>query len=603
MRKHHVLGKYLSNETVNEMIIYDTETNQEEDTEGDITHKLMFGWAAYMRRGSKGKWLNPSWYYFTDAEAFCGWVAGRHRPRTHLYLWCHNTNFDIPVLDLIRRISGYGYLLQSAIIDAPPTILTWLGEEGKLTHLDSLNIWPMSLKALGESIGLPKISYPSVGSNREIWDTYCKRDVEVLIKLICGWLDWLVSEDMGGFAPTMASQALRTYRHKYMKDKIVIDNNVEALELSRKAYKGGRTECFRLGELPTGMSLLDVNSMYPYVMLNHEYPAQLVGYVNNPSIDEVTQWTKTRCITAKCLINTNEPTYGVKLKKRLVFPIGEMICVLTTPEIAHAISKGRLIKVLACCVYTKRKLFNLFVSDIYSKRLEAKAIGDVVGSNRWKLFLNSLYGKFGQRGLVWEDVGNTDDLAARKWSEIDIDTGDTYRWRMLGGLRQRQSKQSESTNSHPAIAAHVTAYARMLLWQMISEAGDKEVYYCDTDSLLVTPKGFCNLEKRIDATRLGGLKHEASYDTGNIYGNKDYVMGTKTRTKGVRSQALWLNSNTIEQDKWSSLRGTLLPSSDGKAHTKRVVKHLRRIYTKGTVADNGWISPLELTPNTLLDDC
>lgn len=595
MRRAHFIQPNHATQVPQNAIWFDTETTPDMPDPDTQVHRLSFGWAAYRRRGRGGAFLAPEWLRFETIRGFWEWVVSHTRPKTRLYLFCHNTSFDLPVLDCFGVLPALGFELKRACIDAPPTLLTFKRDTANITILDTLNIWRLPLAKIGEHIGLPKLPMPKPEDSREAWDTYGKRDVEIIMSVCIQWWDMLERDDLGGFAHTLAGQALRTYRHKYMRYKILAEDDPLSLEVSRAAYYGGRTECFFIGKTRRKLYLLDVNSMYPAVMKAHKYPSILAHRTHYADLELLERWLRDFCVCARVVLQTDEPCYPLKRDGKLLFPTGLFVTYLSTPELQHALSKGHILEVGDVCAYTPANLFVDFVTDMYARRLRAAAEGDHVGSWLYKILQNSLYGKFGQRGIVWSPAGSADDLTARRWVELDASTGAVIRWRQLAGLVQHQEDESESRDSVPAIAAHVTAHARMLLWSRICEAGRREVLYSDTDSLLVTRKGYQRLKRYLHPTELGALKLEGEYEDATIYGPKDYVFGAKFRCKGVRTSALWLDPNTIEQDKWSSLRGLLAAGSLDSPTTRRIVKRLRRSFDKGTVGRDGWVTPLVLT--------
>ncbi|GAH14100.1 unnamed protein product, partial [marine sediment metagenome] len=69
---------------------------------------------------------------------------------------------------------------------------------------------------------------------------------------------------------TRGSTAMAAFLLSHYTTKIYIHNNKQAIDLERKSYKGGRVECFYLGDLHNeNYYLLDVNSLYPFVMRNN----------------------------------------------------------------------------------------------------------------------------------------------------------------------------------------------------------------------------------------------------------------------------------------------------------------------------------------------
>lgn len=559
---------------------------------GETTyHWLKFGYACYMRRHHDGIWGDEDWIKFETADDLWSWVISKLRRKIKLYVFCHNTSFDLPVVDIFNILPRRGFVLKRAIIEAPPTILSYRGRDCSITVIDTLNIWRMPLKYLGEEIGLTKLDMPDNNDLQIDWEQYGRRDVEILRAACLKWFDFLESNDYGSFAPTLAGQAMRVYRHKYNRHQIFIDDNKQSLELTREGYYGGRVECFYIGSFTQNFTVLDVNSMYPHVMAYNQFPSKLVGHTRHASIRDLLNWFTTYSLTARVRLRTSKAFAPMRKDGKLIFPIGEYECILSTPELKYAYTNAEILEVLEVSVYEQALLFSAMVHDLYARKEQSKREGDTVKEFMYKKLLNSFYGKWGQFGGKWVEESNISDLSSKRWMEYNVDTGETRYYRQIGGLCQTREEPGETKDSFPAIAAHVTAYARMVLYELIQKAGAKNVYYCDTDCILVNDTGLDNVRQLIDPFTLGGLKIAGTYQHIKLFGPKDYWWDSKIKNKGVRNNALWHNPNTVEQNAWSGLRGLLASGITNRPMTHRVLKHLRRVYDKGVVLQDGSVLP------------
>jgi hypothetical protein len=234
------------------------------------------------------------------------------------------------------------------------------------------------------------------------------------------------------------------------------------------------------------------------------------------------------------------------------------------------------------------------VSELYAHRVAATERGDKV--QRWLLkhLLVSLYGKFGQKGTIWETRGEAGDEVIRVWLEYDCESGTKRLLRSFGGILQEKLRDEESRESHPAIASHVTAHARAYLWSLFERVDPRRVIYCDTDSLIVGDEAARELAPLESEQTLGGIKREWSAPWIEVYGAKDYRTPDKTVCKGVRRKARWLDESTVEQEQWSSLPGLIHAGQLSTPTTVLMTKHLSRLYAKGDVAPGGVVSPLAL---------
>lgn len=561
-----------------------------------VYHHLKFGYACFMRDHRNDEWTNEDWLRFTDKATFWEWVNTKVRPKCRLYLFCHNTSFDLPVLDIFHELPKLGFRLRGAVINAPPTILKFRRGTSTIVVLDTLNIWRMPLAQLGKEIGNAKYEMPDDNDLTVDWDTYGRRDVEIIRDSCCAWFKFLKRNDYGAFAPTLASQSMRVYRHRYMRHRIFIDDNPKALTLTREGYYGGRNECFKIGRYKGEFTLLDVNSMYPSVMASNPYPYKLLSHTYHASVMDLRVWLRNYSCTARVLLRTVSPFAPIRENHKLVFPIGEFEAILSTPELKYALTHAEILQVREVAIYEQAMLFTEMMNDLYRRRMQAKENGRPVEAFMFRKIMNSFYGKWGQRGEVWEDLINIDDLESQNWMEYDYEEKTTRYYRKLGGLVQRRGEDVEARDSFVAIAGHITAYARMGLWELITQAGSGSVLYCDTDSVLVDSVGRRNLQFRVQADQLGFLSVKGEYDDVEIWGCKDYRFGPKLKVKGVRKDADWQDSNNVHQTRWSGLRGLIASGHVDKPITQRVRKHLNRLYDKGEILADGTCQPRLILP-------
>lgn len=578
----------------NNVIWFDTETTPERVSDVEERHVLEFGWGCYRRQLSPGRWSRGEWHRFTEPGKFWDWVESKLRDRTTLYLYAHNIAYDVTVLQAWTGLPKRGWLLSAAVLDSPPFIAHWRKDRMSIRMLDTLNLWPIPLKKLGKLVELPKLERPKQWSGVRGDDLYCKRDVEILITTCIKWWEWLREHRLGGAAATRAAQAMTSFRYRFLSHTILIDNNLTALSLSRAAYHGGRTEVFKLGKTTGPLYLLDVRSEYPTVMQRESYPTVLRGVYGGITITDLHDLLDRYAVVADVEIDTPEPSYPYSESSPLLFPTGQFCTVLSSGELTYALEHDHIIHVRRLALYEKAPIFKAFVTEVSALREVALKSGDKFRAWVLKYHLNSLYGKFGQRGRRSKRVATTDDLSARVWDEVDGETGTRYRMRQLAGVIEQHWTEGESAYSHPAIAAHVTAYGRLLLWELITTAGVGDVLYCDTDSVLVNQSGYDRLRSRIGGGELGSLHLDKIVNEVIIHSPKDYALDGVARIKGVRKDAKWLDANTVIQDKWFGIRSLLMRGDISAPIVRREVKHLRRRYNKGVVLASGRVRPFRL---------
>jgi len=594
MRVPHFLTKPVRDTQPDFCIWYDTETNEHLDKDGRKVQTLWFGWACYSRQHSRGKWTAPEWFRFETIPEFWEWLESKVPAASTLYLFAHNGAFDLPVMSAFTEVPKRGWQLKKAVCDAPPIILTWKRDKQILKFIDTLNIWRMPLDKIGKGYGIPKLKMPDKSASTEAWDAYGKRDCEVIRVAVTAWLAFLDKHNLGPFAPTLASQALKSFKFRFMDHEIFIDNNHKALSMARESFCGGRTECFRLGKFNGPLWYLDVVSMYPAVMLDNDFPVKLKGVYRSPDSEEVARWSSEYCMVADVDIDTDTPDYPIIKDKRLVFPVGAFRITLAHPELMHAYYKGRITKWHSVTLYEKAPIFRKFVETLFPLRIAAGEAGNEAEYFNLRIFLNALYGKWGQNGRRFEECGQTDPNAVWTHLEIDADTDTAIRYRAFGGVVQAWIDEDESTESHPAIAACITSYARLVLLAGIERAGRQNVLYCDTDSIYVNEAGFKRMEAVISEKTLGAWSIKNKFSLLELRGPKDYTADGEDTIKGIRATAVKLALNTYRQDKFIGFRGLLREGDLTAPKVTTVKKTLKRVYKKGTRQVDGSVRPFRL---------
>ena len=373
--------------------------------------------------------------------------------------------------------------------------------------------------------------------------------------------------------------------------KIYIHNNKQAIDLERESYKGGRVECFYLGDLnDENYYFLDVNSLYPFVMRNNLYPIKYKQIVHRITPHSLGTLLHSKAVVAKVLIETDLPIYAVRCG-RCMFPVGRFWTTLCTPELKYAFAHNHVKQVDVAVIYEQENIFRSYVNKFYTLRLDFKSAGVDEYVELCKKMLNSLYGKFGQKGENWTKIGDCPNERDREELVFNMGGRRVTKLRYLLGELFIMTGHGESFDSFPAIAAHVTAYARMYLWSLMQEAGYGNYFYCDTDSLIVNEVGLCNLQNRKSEHLLGGLKIDNFGSYVQLRGLKDYSFNAKDVVKGVRKNAVKLADGVFQQEQWPSFRG-LLRSGEPDIYTvKTTIKHLNREYTKGVVNPDGVVVP------------
>lgn len=576
------------------LIIFDTEAFRGEKLNGVELQSFRLGVYRYIELDKSLNITEDYTGYCVDPLALACAIDQYTRKDQTIYVYAHNIKYDLQLSGLLTYFLDRKWTVNNFVFSDPPTFIRLKRNRSSIMFVDTFNYWQTSLAEMGRQLGLNKLEMPQSAAPVEDWYIYCKRDVDVLAEYLLSFMRYLKDNDLCGLGITLANQAFRTFRHKFMDTPIILHNRKEALDLERAGYCGGRVEAFHIGQLPRqDYYKLDVNSMYPFVMKGKEYPYDFVGYSENISPDRLQALQSRYYVIAQVELSTAQAVYPNKHMHKLLFPIGSYVTTLHDIELQYALSHGHIVNIQNVAIYRFAPIFTPYIDYFYDVKVQAEKDGNRVIRHQAKILMNSLYGKFGQQMIISSIVPNTTGVNYGRITGYSESLGKRVEINCLGDNMEVSYKHGESVYSFPAIAGAVTAYARMYLWELITKAGLSNVYYVDTDSLVTNKTGYDNLAALLDPYELGYLKLEGVTDNFVINGAKDYIFGEDVKHKGVPHNAKELQPGKWEYEQfrggWSWMKAGL--SSGVEVYTR--TKERKTLYNKGVIQPDNSILPVE----------
>lgn len=585
-------------------LFLDTETNINEKNDQQ-KQTLKLGWCIFYDRVQD----THEYFFFDTHLKFWSFVFSKLKQIDYLTIFAHNMDFDYKIINAFRYLIKYKqYKSEKFYIEGHTFIVEFSKNIKTILFLDTMNYVPLSLKKIGESLKIPKLEIDFNKCSTEELKEYCKNDVKIIFEFVKLLLNFLSENDLSKLKPTIGSLALNIFRHRFYSEKnnpIYCHKWIEAEKIERDSYRGGICDCFKIvKDFKEQLYKLDINSMYPYIMKTKMMPTKLIYYGDYKHISEI--FLKQELI--KKLMSKNKHIIAhVKIKlpveysyilvkgkinkeKKSLFVSGEFETVLTTPELLFVYEYGKILNCYRLAIYDKSYIFNEFVDFFYDKRNEFKKDGNEAYSLFCKLILNSLYGKFGQtkidRTLINDnaDTNKVDKIVA-------IIDGKRNNIEQFGKYVYLLDKSSENCyDTFVAIPSFVTAYARMYLVDLILKAKRENVFYVDTDCLIVNEIGYSNLSDSINEYELGKLKIEGISNDTTIYRPKFYYFNNEKKCKGVKKDAeiIYLNGNVevYKQLQFQKLKTSMKNHTSNKQIVNNITKIIDKRYDKGIVKDN-----------------
>lgn len=461
----------------------------------------------------------------------------------------HLSIIDVPSLIYAHNGGGFDYVNMlcylftngvkfEAMLKSGKIFCLWTLDKPHIKFVDSFNILPTTLEKVAasfaevEKLEINESNYLDMrgfkARERDLYYRYLERDCVSLYQAIIKMRN-LINEIylLGNIPLSIGGISMRLFGRAFLSEKIVTPSKAEK-DFTFNAYVGGRCEYLGFGECDEqgyyeNVNGYDFNSHYPAQMLDAEFPIRRGVYTdsfirdNNGQIASGIYIAKYKQTNGRIpLLQDCENNYSF-----------EGFGTFTHLELNEIEQTGG--KVTCGCGYYYSEtapIFDEFVNYFFDKRLEAQKLSDSARNTFYKLVLNNLYGKFGQRDTV-ESL----QVLSRAQVDAELEKGtelnEFYRIDESSAFYDVKSEKKCYT-SFPAIACMITASARIKLNRILESC--KNPLYCDTDSIHCQD----DLPRELLGGGLGQLKIEFLNSYARYGGKKSYeIVGDKSRQKGI----------------------------------------------------------------------
>ncbi len=384
--------------------------------------------------------------------------------------------------------------------------------------------------------------------DRKACDAYLERDVLSLCELFEKYNDTMMS-DFGVNVTSFISTADFSYRYFFSKDSellapetpIHLPQTAEESAFYRRAIYGGRTYKNRhnwiskqyesIKEAKTTYKEVedyivdaDVVSLYPTAMHRFEYPIGVPQKTDQevkgkPGVYECTYTATTSLLHAvlprrglsatekkQCLEGMRIPSgyclHEEDNKGGLYWDLKSGYGIYTSVDIEEARRFGYTVNVLGGYYWERSAfIFRDYVVKMFKMKNDNKATKGVK-YNLAKLFMNSLYGKMGQRMHL--DKGEFVRTNAEFWvfcNKYKIHTIEYFRngnvW--LQGEPREEDERNKCANKPTYLGAFILSYSRKIMREHMQIANPEQkiqddFMYTDTDSLQMHARQFALLQ-------------------------------------------------------------------------------------------------------------
>jgi len=349
------------------------------------------------------------------------------------------------------------------------------------------------------------------------------------------------------------------------------------------------------------ISIGDFNSMYPYCMLGN-VPTEFSTREGKLGQKQILAYSQHWQGFIKARVEIPRDEYLPNLpyrpdKGKLIFPVGTFSGVWSSIELASIVEYGgKILDSTESVWFRGTPVFKSYVEKWYKFRDKTSPTWSKAMDTIAKLFLNSLYGKFGMN-----------EEREKLWFFPEESIFSQHALQPMGDLSlgmYREEIEVAPNYVIPHIAAWITAAARMRLWREMyaRKQRGEEIYYCDTDSIFTS--GEVGDSKKLGELKLCGVAKRATFVSPKLYfvelddGSKEVkAKGFGGFGSGKLTEEMFL-SLLNKREKISLKKITKLREGIGSKgqfpRMKNVMKGASGIDTKRIHLGNGDTKPIEV---------
>ncbi len=516
------------------LVTFDTESLRYDTDSGEFQN--FFNFDAY--DGEKH-------YYTEDLDDVYNIFFNLFEKYNRISFFAHHIIFDFRITHFIKLILNerlFGLNNKLKLLDSVVFLKYMSADRTKIVqYADSMNYFRTKLQNIAKMFNLAKTNNDEYNLSPTEWNKVLQIDgkerVQTDTDILYKALKEFESSPYFDLGITLASTSFNTFRKRYLKYPITFPTKL--IDTAINVYHGGIVIPYKLVKNKK-LKAYDINSLYPFVMANEPYSIKLNKERTEKKYiyDDIKDKNYNYLLKVKFKANNFKWSPVFSTYDNQLIPFLENEQWLTGNEVLKLYENDYDIDIKEIFEFKNAYLFTDFINTYYDLRINSKTEYE---KYFFKIFLNSLYGKFGQhKGFskltLINDIENpmireilqTTDLSKQQINGLIYSIyGDFVSVRKDGCIRY-----------NPLIAGEITANARLVNFEYSKLIGYDNLYYTDTDS-------FFTNKSLSESNKLGKVKLEKS-GSFTIYAPKDYEFFGKCGKSDCP-----LCFNTIDAKHWT----------------------------------------------------
>lgn len=534
-------------------IVLDTEARIEQYG-GWFEHHYATGALAVVGSHGENQWSWADPRTFDTTDTLWGAILTVAERSKRSVMWAHNLAYDLRVSNGLRHLLDDGWTCKTISLARVASWGEWTRDEHTLIVCDSFSWFHSSLDRLAAEMGSPRPAFNYEGAQLGHLQNRCRRDCALLAVAVTQLLDWLTREYLGPFRPTGSGQSHSALRRRFLAPKqILIHCDGQALAAERLAMHTGRTEAWRWGKIREPLYEFDMNLAYCRIAATHAVPGKLLGELNASHAAFVGHTHDGSRALAEAEITTAIPLVPLQREGRVLWPTGKFTTTLWDPEIQLLLDHDADVNIKRLWGYSATDALKPMSEWIIDQLNTLRTPQNAAYLRVIKHWARALVGRMALRYSQWEYYGDSPFDSLELATEMPYGNEATIERLQLGHTAFIRGAEGEANSSCPQIPGWVQSHCRRLLWRIVDHAGPENVYYMDTDGLLVNKDGAEMLRELKDIKGGYVLLEKAVHRNLTIHGPRQVEFADHRKISGLPSGAIRTSEITWSGETWEGL--------------------------------------------------
>lgn len=514
---------------------------------------------------------------FDSPELFWTWVSDYTRKGTRTVVWAHNLGYDVRISRMFDILPDLGFRLEWCNLDRNISSATWRSDHGTIVLADTWTWIPLPLEVIAPQVGRVKYDMPNKNAADTEWARYCMRDAEIVYRVVGELVSFIKSAGLGNWQPTGAGMAYATWRHRFMEDKILVHDDMDAIAAERFAMHTGRAEAWRHGtQVGEKWTEVDLRTAYLVIASECELPRKLHMHHGALSVPQFRRLRERFAVLSRVTVTQDIPILPMRTPERILWPVGTFETWVWDNETDLALRHGAKIRIHEAYTYVRSPVLRSWADWVLS--ILDPANGDVSSIVRThiKHCSRALIGRIALRVPSWEYFGDNIEGITGISNMVNADTGLRHRMLHVGNDTLIETRRDEGKDSLPMITGWIMAECRVRLYDTMSTIGFDNIAHVDTDSTICNNSGLVALRDSMGPVFDHYWQIKGTWTRLEVIAPRAYYRDKERVVAGIPRRATETSPGEFEGERWSALASDLADAITGSVRVRQSTWTLKR---------------------------